>query len=55
MSKIGDNEDALSKKAAPPSLTRGEWALLLVLVAIQFTHMVDFVIIMPLGDRLRRG
>jgi len=35
-------------------LTRGEWALLLVLIAIQFTHMVDFVIIMPLGDRLRR-
>src|SRR5580698_11335808 len=35
-------------------ITRGEWALLLVLVAIQFTHMVDFVIIMPLGDRLRR-
>jgi predicted MFS family arabinose efflux permease len=28
--------------------------LLLVLIAIQFTHMVDFVIIMPLGDRLRR-
>ncbi|MBX9585135.1 MAG: MFS transporter [Gemmataceae bacterium] len=26
--------------------------MLLVLVAVQFTHMVDFVIIMPLGDRL---
>ncbi len=40
----------------PPSnfsrLTRSEWALLLVLVAVQFTHMVDFVIIMPLGERL---
>ncbi len=35
-------------------ITRGEWALILVLMAIQFTHMVDFVIIMPLGDRLRR-
>lgn len=37
-----------------PRLTRPEWALLLVLVAIQFTHMVDFVIIMPLGDRLMK-
>ena len=35
-------------------LTRAEWGILLVFVAIQFTHMVDFVIIMPLGDRLRR-
>lgn len=35
-------------------ITRGEWALILVLVAIHFTHMVDFVIIMPLGERLMR-
>ncbi len=27
---------------------------MLVLVAVQFTHMVDFVIIMPLGGRLQR-
>jgi DHA1 family inner membrane transport protein len=33
-------------------ITRAEWGLILVLVAIQFTHMVDFVIIMPLGGRL---
>src|SRR5580698_9310727 len=33
-------------------MTRGEWALILVLMAIQFTHMVDFVIIMPLGEGL---
>lgn len=39
-------------RPAPPRLTRPEWALLLVLVAVQFTHMVDFVIIMPLGKRL---
>jgi predicted MFS family arabinose efflux permease len=38
---------------APP-LSRAEWGLLLVLVAVQFTHMVDFVIIMPLGERLQR-
>jgi predicted MFS family arabinose efflux permease len=40
----------------PPSsrarLSRAEWGLILVLVAVQFTHMVDFVIIMPLGERL---
>jgi predicted MFS family arabinose efflux permease len=34
------------------TITRSEWGLILVLVAIQFTHMVDFVIIMPLGRRL---
>ena len=50
---------AAGEPSQPPApaasrLTRSEWALLLVLVAIQFTHMVDFVIIMPLGDRLRR-
>ncbi|MBA4187623.1 MAG: MFS transporter [Planctomycetaceae bacterium] len=39
-------------RPTPPKITRGEWALILVLVAIQFTHMVDFVIIMPLGARL---
>lgn len=43
-------------RPAPPTnhLTRAEWTVLLVLVAIQFTHIVDFVIIMPLGDRLRK-
>ncbi len=35
-----------------PGLSRTEWGLILVLVAIQFTHIVDFVIIMPLGERL---
>jgi predicted MFS family arabinose efflux permease len=49
---------AEGQPAKPPApaarLTRGEWTLLLILVAIQFTHMVDFVIIMPLGDRFRK-
>ena len=40
-----------SARPPPPRITRGEWALILVLVAIHFTHMVDFVIIMPLGKR----
>ena len=49
----------MSEPAGEPSqphrsrITRGEWALILVLMAIQFTHMVDFVIIMPLGKRLQ--
>jgi predicted MFS family arabinose efflux permease len=30
-------------------LSRREWLLLLVLAAVQFTHIVDFMIIMPLG------
>src|SRR5437660_1126007 len=37
---------------APPRLTRAEWGLLLVLAAVQFTHIVDFVIIMPLAPQL---
>ncbi len=43
----------MSRPAVVP-LTRSEWGLILVLVAVQFTHMVDFVIIMPLGERLMR-
>jgi predicted MFS family arabinose efflux permease len=31
-----------------------EWALVAVLASINFTHILDFVIIMPLGDQLRR-
>ena len=30
-----------------------EWGLVAVLAAINFTHIVDFVIVMPLGDQLR--
>jgi MFS transporter, DHA1 family, inner membrane transport protein len=41
-----------SPRLPPARITRAEWGLILVLVAIQFTHMVDFVIIMPLGGRL---
>ena len=44
--------DAGSTPAAPAGLTPRERAVVLVLAAVQFTHMVDFVIIMPLGKRL---
>jgi predicted MFS family arabinose efflux permease len=30
------------------------WALLLILAAVQFTHVVDFIIMMPLGPRYLR-
>jgi predicted MFS family arabinose efflux permease len=46
----GASSQPSSPQAAP--ITRAEWGLILVLVSIQFTHMVDFVIIMPLGGRL---
>jgi predicted MFS family arabinose efflux permease len=36
-------------------LAWSEWSLLLVLAAVQFTHIVDFVLIMPLGPRLMSG
>ena len=33
-------------------LTRRDWGIILALAAINFLHILDFVIIMPLGDRL---
>ncbi len=33
--------------------SRQQWGLLLMLSAINFTHILDFVIVMPLGDQLR--
>lgn len=36
-----------------PRLTGSQWALLLVLATVQFTHVLDFVIMMPLGPMLQ--
>ncbi len=45
-------EASLSKpRVPPPPLTTAEWLLLLVLASIQFTHILDFMILMPLGPR----
>lgn len=49
---MSDGASSNAHSPAPASITRAEWELILVLLAIQFTHMVDFVIIMPLGGRL---
>ena len=32
-----------------PAISRGEWGLLLLLAAVQFTNILDFVIMMPLA------
>jgi DHA1 family inner membrane transport protein len=40
-------------KRRMPRLTGSEWVLLLVLATVQFTHVVDFVIMMPLGPMLK--
>jgi len=34
---------------------RREWALLLILAGIQFTHILDFMIMMPLGPQLTQA
>ncbi|MCU0958058.1 MAG: MFS transporter, partial [Hydrogenophaga sp.] len=38
---------------APLSLRRERW-LLITLAGIQFTHILDFMIMMPLGPQLTR-
>ncbi|MCC6509797.1 MAG: MFS transporter [Pirellulaceae bacterium] len=35
------------------SFTSAQWQLVFLLAAINFTHILDFVIVMPLGDQLR--
>lgn len=37
----------------PARITRSEWSILLILAAIQFTNILDFVIVMPLAPSLR--
>ena len=51
---VSDGASQPAQSTLTTNITRAEWGLILVLVAIQFTHMVDFVIIMPLGGRLMK-
>jgi predicted MFS family arabinose efflux permease len=44
----------LHERARAGRLTPAEWLLLLVLGAVQFTNVMDFVIVMPLGPQLMR-
>lgn len=43
----------IAPRGAAAGLTRREWMLLLVLAAVQFTHILDFVIMMPLGPQFK--
>ncbi len=43
--------DGVLPRVERGGLTGAEWFLLLMLAAVQFTHIVDFVIIMPLGPQ----
>lgn len=38
---------------SPPRISRSEWEILLILAAIQFTNILDFVIVMPLAPSLK--
>ncbi|MGH7172412.1 MAG: MFS transporter [Gemmataceae bacterium] len=44
----------VAPRGATSGLTRREWLLLLVLSAVQFTHILDFVIMMPLGPQFKK-
>jgi MFS transporter, DHA1 family, inner membrane transport protein len=50
-------QEDLSRQEEPrphPRLPGGGWPLLFVLAAIQFTHVLDFIIMMPLGPLYTR-
>lgn len=54
MTLAADSPDAGPGPRAPlGAFGAAEGALVVVLAAINFTHILDFVIVMPLGDRLR--
>ncbi|HEX4588287.1 MAG TPA: MFS transporter [Gemmataceae bacterium] len=49
MGEETENGTGPGRRRAAHHLTAREWLLLLILAAVQFTHTVDFMIIMPLG------
>jgi predicted MFS family arabinose efflux permease len=50
MDSASENGQTASLRRSAHRLTAREWLLLLVLASVQFTHNVDFMIIMPLGS-----
>jgi predicted MFS family arabinose efflux permease len=50
-----DLRPAVASRDATAGLSRAEWLVLLALAAIQFTHVVDFMIVMPLGPDLKES
>jgi predicted MFS family arabinose efflux permease len=51
----GDPAAAAGHRRSPLRLTGAEWLLLLVLAAVQFTHIIDFVLVMPLGPEFQEA
>jgi predicted MFS family arabinose efflux permease len=45
--------DGKGERDLDTGLTRAEWLLVLVLAAIQFSHSMDFMVMMPLGPKCR--
>jgi predicted MFS family arabinose efflux permease len=43
-----------ARRGSDNGLTRAEWLLLVVLAAVQFTHSMDFMVMMPLGPQCRQ-
>src|SRR6516164_3025082 len=43
------------RKEGAAGLTRAEWLVPMALAIIQFTHVVDFMIVMPLGPELKQA
>jgi len=45
--------EVLAERGQSSRLTRSEWVLLLVLATAQFTHSMDFMVLLPLGPHCR--
>ena len=50
-----DRDGTARSDIAGPSARRLEAMLLLVLASVQFTSIVDFMVLMPLGPQLKRA
>jgi len=44
----------MPREAKPEKFTKPQWFLVLLLALMNFAHILDFVIVMPLGDALRK-
>jgi predicted MFS family arabinose efflux permease len=55
---VAEHEDAAADNGSvavrPPRLSRSEWLLLLLLSTVQFTHIMDFMIVMPCEPQYQR-
>jgi MFS transporter, DHA1 family, inner membrane transport protein len=47
------DDPVMSGPARPTRITPAEWGLLLLLAVVQLTHILDFVILMPLGPAFK--